>query len=335
MLPELERVPRLKLASTPTALQEAPRLAAAMGLRRLLVKRDDNTGLAFGGNKARKLEYLVADAVGAGADVLLTVGGPQSNHCRSTAAAARQAGLEAQLVFNAPEVEAIQGNLLLDQLLGAGWTFAAPGQSPADRMAELAEELKAAGRRPYPIPSGGSNGLGALGYVRAALELDAQLTQRGDQPTRVVCAAGSCGTLAGLTLGLALAGREAQVVGVSVSSSTPDRVARTREVMADACSLLDLALPPAAPVIWDQYVGPGYGVATELSTRALQTAARAEGLILDPVYTAKALGGLMGEVAAGRVGADDLVVFIHTGGTPALFADSTLYWRPDEAPRCL
>jgi len=246
MLPELERVPRLKLASTPTALQEAPRLAADMGLRRLLVKRDDNTGLAFGGNKARKLEYLVADAVGAGADVLLTVGGPQSNHCRSTAAAARQAGLEAQLVFNAPEVEAIQGNLLLDQLLGAGWTFAAPGQSPADRMAELAEELKAAGRRPYPIPSGGSNGLGALGYVRAALELDAQLTQRGDQPTRVVCAAGSCGTLAGLTLGLALAGREAQVVGVSVSSSTPDRVARTREVMADACSLLDLALPPAA-----------------------------------------------------------------------------------------
>ena len=200
MLPELERVPRLKLASTPTALQEAPRLAADMGLRRLLVKRDDNTGLAFGGNKARKLEYLVADAVGAGADVLLTVGGPQSNHCRSTAAAARQAGLEAQLVFNAPEVEAIQGNLLLDQLLGAGWTFAAPGQSPADRMAELAEELKAAGRRPYPIPSGGSNGLGALGYVRAALELDAQLTQRGDQPTRVVCAAGSCGTLAGLLI---------------------------------------------------------------------------------------------------------------------------------------
>src|SRR5205814_401764 len=159
MLPELERVPRLKLASTPTALQEAPRLAADMGLRRLLVKRDDNTGLAFGGNKARKLEYLVADAVGAGADVLLTVGGPQSNHCRSTAAAARQAGPEAQLVFNAPEVEAIQGNLLLDQLLGAGWTLAAPGPGRAHARGD-GGRLLAAG------PGAATGGSGDLGSVR-------------------------------------------------------------------------------------------------------------------------------------------------------------------------
>ena len=329
MLAELERVPRFELASTPTALQEAPRLARAIGLRRLFVKRDDNTGRAFGGNKARKLEYLVSDALREGADVLLTVGGPQSNHCRSTAAAANRAGLAAHLVFNAPEVGAVQGNLLIDRLLGAAWSFAAPGQAPAARMAELVEELRQAGRRPYAIPSGGSNGLGALGYVRAAQELDVQLSERGERPGHVVCAAGSCGTLAGLTLGLALAGREAQVVGVSVSSSTPDRVARTREVMAEACEVLDLALPDAAPLIWDQYVGPGYGVATELSTRALETAARAEGLILDPVYTAKALGGLMAEVESGRLRADDPVVFIHTGGTPALFADPGLYWRPD------
>ena len=329
MLAELEVVPRLELASAPTALQEAPRLAQALGLRRLLVKRDDNTGLAFGGNKARKLEYLVADALRMGADVLVTVGGPQSNHCRATAAAARRAGLEAQLVFNGPPVAAMQGNLLVDQLLGATWTFAAEGQPVAERMAELGEELRRAGRQPYLIPSGGSNGLGALGYVRAALELDSQLAELGARPTQLVCAAGSCGTLAGLTLGLALAGRELTVVGVSVSRSTADRVARTRAVMEEACSLLDVPTPPAAPVIWDGYVGPGYGIPTELSRRALQLAAGCEGLVLDPVYTAKALGGLLGELEAGRLSADAEVVFVHTGGTPALFAATDLYWRPD------
>jgi D-cysteine desulfhydrase family pyridoxal phosphate-dependent enzyme len=329
MLAELERVPRLELATTPTALQEAPRLAHALGLDRLLIKRDDNTGLALGGNKARKLEYLVADALRGGADLLVTIGGPQSNHCRATAAAARVAGLEAQLVFSGPPIEAVQGNMVLDRLLGASWTFAAPDQSAADRMAALAEELRAAGRRPYVIPSGGSNGMGALGYVRGAFELAGQVAERNLRPRYVVCAAGSCGTLAGLTLGLALAGSEAQVVGVSVSSSTPDRVARTREVMAESCSHLGIELPDAAPLIWNQYVGSGYGIPTDLSRRALEVAARTEGLILDPVYTAKAFGGLIGELEAGRVKRDDLVVFIHTGGTPALFADPELYWRPD------
>jgi len=329
MLAELERVPRLELASTPTALQEAPRLARALGLQRLLVKRDDNTGLALGGNKARKLEYLVADAQREGADVLLTVGGPQSNHCRSTAAAARLAGLDAQLVFSGPPVAAVQGNLVLDRLLGATWSFPGPDQTAAARLEELADELRAAGRRPYVIPVGGSNGLGALGYVRGALELDAQLAERGERPDYVVCAAGSCGTLAGLTLGLAVAGRAVQVAGVSVSTSTVDRVGRTRQVMEEACSILDLALPDARPVVWDQYVGAGYGIPTDLSRRALELAAGCEGLILDPVYTAKALGGLLGEVEAGRVAPDDLVVFVHTGGTPALFAETELYWRPD------
>ncbi len=329
MLAELERVPRLELATTPTPLQEAPRLARALGLRRLLVKRDDMTGLGLGGNKARKLEYLVADAVRQGADGLLTGGGPQSNHCRSTAAAARLAGLEAQLVFSGPPVPEVQGTLILDRLLGASWSFPASGQTAEDRLQELSEELRAAGRRPYLIPMGGSNGIGALGYVRGALELQAQLDERGDRPGYVVCAAGSCGTLGGLALGLAVADSTAQAVGVSVSRSTRDRVARTREVMEEAGSLLDLALPDAAPVVWDQYVGGGYGIPTELSQRALELAAGNEGLILDPVYTAKALGGLLGELEAGRTQAGDLVVFIHTGGTPALFADADLYWRPD------
>jgi D-cysteine desulfhydrase family pyridoxal phosphate-dependent enzyme len=328
MLPELERVPRLNLATTPTPLMETPRLAAALGLDRLLVKRDDNTGLALGGNKARKLEYLVAAATGAGADILLTVGAPQSNHCRCTAAAARAAGMDAHLVFNGPPVEEVQGNLLLDRLLGATWSFS-PDRPAADRMAELAEELRAAGRRPYVIPGGGSNGLGALGYVRCALELAQQLAGRRERPRYLVCAGGSCGTMSGLTLGLALAESDTQVAAVNISNAVPDRLARTREIMAESCGHLDMALPDAAPVIWDGYVGSGYGMPTELSTRALETTARAEGLILDPVYTAKAFGGLIGEIESGRIERDDLVVFLHTGGTPALFADPALYWHPD------
>jgi D-cysteine desulfhydrase family pyridoxal phosphate-dependent enzyme len=328
MLPELERVPRMELAITPTPLQETPRLAAALGLDRLLVKRDDNTGLALGGNKARKLEYLVAAATRAGTDILLTVGAPQSNHCRCTAAAARVAGMDAHFVFNGPPVDEVQGNLLLDRLLGATWSFSSD-RPASERIAELAEELRAAGRRPYVIPGGGSNGLGALGYVRCALELADQLAAHGGRPRYLVCAGGSCGTLSGLTLGLALVGSDAQVAGVSISNSVPDRVARTREIMAESCEHLDMALPNAAPVIWGGYVGSGYGMPTELSTRALETAARTEGMILDPVYTAKALGGLIGEIEDGRVKRDDLVVFVHTGGTPALFADPALYWRPD------
>jgi 1-aminocyclopropane-1-carboxylate deaminase/D-cysteine desulfhydrase-like pyridoxal-dependent ACC family enzyme len=196
-------------------------------------------------------------------------------------------------------------------------------------MAEVAEELRTKGRRPYVIPGGGSNGLGALGYVRCGFELIEQLSQRAEQPRYVVCAGGSCGTLSGLTLGLALAGSEAQLAAVSISNSVRDRVARAREIMAQSCDLLDLALPDVVPEIWGGYVGQGYGMATELSVRALETSARTEGLLLDPVYTAKAFGGLIGEIAAGRVKHDDLIVFVHTGGTPALFADPKLYWHPD------
>lgn len=145
----------------------------------------------------------------------------------------------------------------------------------------------------------------------------------------MVCAGGSCGTLSGLTLGLALAGSHAQLAAVSISNSVPDRVARARVIMAESCEYLDLALPDAVPEIWGGYVGPGYGMQTELSKRALETAALTEGLVLDPVYTAKAFGGLIGEIEAGRVKRDDLVVFVHTGGTPALFADPTLYWHAD------
>ncbi|TMD75277.1 MAG: pyridoxal-phosphate dependent enzyme [Chloroflexi bacterium] len=320
----LGRLPRLQLATLPTPLQEAPRLAAAIGLDRLLIKRDDNTGLAFGGNKARKLEYLVADAARLGADVLVTLGAPQSNHCRMTAAAARVAGLECRLVFAGQPIEQVQGNMWLDRFFGATWTFA--GDRPAPEcMASVADELRASGRNPYVIPGGGSNGLGALGYVSCAFELAQQLRERGEHPRYVVCAGGSCGTLSGLTLGVALSGIDAEVVGVSISRSVPDRVAKVRQIMAESCGHLDLPVPDASPTVWGDYIGRGYGMATELSQRALETVAFSEGILLDPVYTAKAFGGLMGEIEAGRVRRSDLVVFVHTGGTPALFADPAEY----------
>jgi L-cysteate sulfo-lyase len=328
VLARLETLPRVELATAPTPLQEMPRLAAAIGLDRLLVKRDDLTGLAMGGNKARKLEYLVAAAMREDADVLVTTGAPQSNHCRITAAAARVCGMDAHLVFRGREITEVQGNMLLDQLFGAAWSFAGD-RTPAQCMEEVAGRLRREGRRPYVIPAGGSNGIGALGYVRCAFELVEQLEGRGGRPRYVVCAGGSCGTLSGLTLGLALAHSETRLAAISISRSVPDRVAKAREVMSESCALLEVEQPDTVPLIWDGYVGPGYGMETDLSRRALEVAARSEGLVLDPVYTAKAFGGLIGEIEAGRVRRDDLVVFVHTGGTPALFADPSLYWHPD------
>ena len=328
MLAELDRLPRFELATLPTPLQEAPRLAKAIGLDHLLIKRDDNTGLAFGGNKARKLEYLIADAMQQSADVVITLGAPQSNHCRMTAAAARVAGMDCELVFAGQPIEEVQANMLLDRFFGATWSFAG-ARPPPEVVAARAEELRSGGRRPYVIPGGGSNGLGAVGYVGCALELAEQLGERGDKPRYIVCAGGSCGTLSGLTLGVALAGLESQVVGVSISRSVPDRVARVQEIMAESCELLDLPAPEAAPEVWGDYIGPGYGMQTELSRRALNTVAWSEGILLDPVYTAKAFGGLMAEIEAGRVKRSDHVVFVHTGGTPALFADPALYWHAD------
>ena len=327
MLAQLDALPRVGLAVAPTALQEAPRLAAAIGLDRLLIKRDDLTGLAMGGNKARKLEYLVADAVAQGADLLITTGAPQSNHCRLTAAAGRVAGLDAHLVFRGRAIDEVQGNMLLDQLLGATWSFAGD-RTPDECMKEVAAKAAAGGRRPYIIPAGGSNGRGALGYVRCAFELTEELRSRGETPRYVMCAGGSCGTLSGLTLGLALAGGP-PLAAVSISRSVPDRVAKARQIMAESCAILEVDDPKAAPIIIDGYVGPGYGMTTELSRRALELAARTEGLILDPVYTAKAFGGLIGEIEAGRIKREDLIVFVHTGGMPALFADPKLYWHAD------
>jgi D-cysteine desulfhydrase len=290
------------------------------------VKRDDNTGLASGGNKARKLEYLLADARARGADALLTVGGVQSNHARMTAAAACRLGMACHLVLDGVAPETRNGNLLLDDLFGATVEFLpdAPLAALHGAIAERAAALEQAGRRPYLIPIGGSSGLGALGYVAAARELAEQAEAAGIRVGAIVVAVGSTGTLAGLTLGAQLYLPETKVIGVSVSSPAVRCRGKAARIADEAARRLALpaALPAAAFSITDAFLGPGYGIPTPEGLAAIRLAARTEGLVLDPVYTGKALAGLAGLAAEGRLPAPagTAVVFWHTGGLPALFA---------------
>ena len=318
----LERIPRERLAHRPTPLEDAPRLGAAISLPRLRVKRDDATGLAFGGNKARKLEFLLADARSQGADVLLTTGGAQSNHARMTAAAARRLGMEAILFLcDAPPAEE-QGNLLLDRILGAEVRFlpGLPLEEIYRRMEAAAEALRHAGRRPYFIPVGGSTALGCLGYVDAVRELAEQAGGRA--PDALVIAAGSTGTLAGVLLGTRLFLPRTRVYGISVSPPAPAGRRKCARIAAEAAALLGVDWQPAPeeiPIL-DDWLGAGYGIPTPEGMDALRLAARTEGLLLDPVYTAKALAGAIGLAARSELRPEDEVVYWHTGGAPALFA---------------
>jgi len=317
----LDAVERVPLAALPTPLVEAPRLAAHAGLARLLVKRDDATGLALGGNKARKLEYDLAGAARGDCDVLVTIGGTQSNHAAMTAAAARRLGLDVKLVLGGPDFARFDGNLLLDVLYGAEIRYLVDdddNDALAAAMDAWVDELRRAGRRPLALPIGGSTGAGALGYVRAAREMAGQL---GDGRVQIVTAVGSCGTLAGLTLGARLFLPRARVVGISVSRAAGAVVPRTAELAADAAALLGIAPPLDAAGIecHDAWVGE-YGVPTAAGMAAVDLAARLEGLVLDPVYTGKSMSGLL-DLARRRVLDPEIpVVFLHTGGLPIAFA---------------
>jgi D-cysteine desulfhydrase family pyridoxal phosphate-dependent enzyme len=313
----LEKLPRTRLATLPTPLEDAPRLTDALGGARVLVKRDDLTGLAFGGNKTRKLEYLIADAVAQGADTVITAGAAQSNHCRQTAAAARRAGLRCVLVLSRSEHNELQGNLLLDALLDAEIRLDA-----GSTMAEVADELRAAGRRPYVIPVGGSNGLGALGYAQCVLELQVQLLERGQSIDYLYVSSGSGGTQGGLMLGQRMYSAPYQIVGVSPGGKAEGvRNAATRAANDGARLLgLDLTFGPDDAIVHDEFVGPGYAIPTPASNEAIRLFAQTEALIVDPVYTSKAAAALIEHVRTGRIPRDATVCFLHTGGTPALFA---------------
>lgn len=314
---------RFRIATLPTPLQHLPRLSQQLGGPQLYIKRDDLTGLAFGGNKTRKLEYLVADACAKGATHLITAGGIQSNHVRQTSAAARLAGMQAELVLQCPVTDPEpQGNYLIDRLLDARCHIIPADGDVNQGMEDLAIKLREAGQVPYVIPVGGSSPVGALGYVSAMLELNEQLWDQGIPATHLYHAGGSGGTQAGIVLGARLYGGEYDVCGVAVSGTSEQKIERASELVNETAALLGVANPVTSDDLRvdDSQVGEGYGIPTEATLEAMKLLAMSEAILLDPVYTGKAFAGMIADIRNGALTDDHTVVFLHSGGTPALFA---------------
>ena len=341
----LAKQPRASLTMLPTPINEAIRLREALGgpahCPRILIKRDDLTTLGLGGNKARKLEYLVADARAQGAVTLITTGAVQSNHARMTAAAAATSGMRCVLVLTTTkDVPEVSGNLLLDRLYGAEVRlvpsidpmFAVGNDEPV--VAEAVAEETRAGRKPYVIPVGGSSGVGVLGYVGGSAELVDQLAQSGIAPSRLYYASGSRGTQAGLTLGAKLCGAPYRVYGVAVSGGEPEKIERAKRIANEAAERLHVPerLDYSDLATDQNFIGDGYGIPTREALEAITLLARTEAILLDPCYTAKAMAALIDHVRRSEVAPSECVVFLHTGGTPALFtADFGSYLPSSQA----
>lgn len=315
-------IDRVPFAVVPTPLQPMDRLGATLGFAPgcLWVKRDDLTALAGGGNKARKLEYLVADAVAHGARTLVTAGAAQSNHVRATAAAARQVGMGCVAVLGGDAPELDEGNVVLDRLLGVEIVWAGEYEAYAlERdLAETMMRLDHDGRAPYEIPLGGASAIGTLGYVRAADEIMAE----APQGSIVYTATGTGGTQAGLVVGI---GHHERVRGVDVGA-VPDVDRRILELVPAAASLSGREMPNGALQLDRERVGKAYGSFTRDAREAIRLTADAEGLVLDPVYSGKAMAGLIHDRRSGRLAPDQPVVFVHTGGLPSLFTARTAAW---------
>ena len=312
--------PRVPLVLEPTPLHAAERLSGELGVP-VLLKRDDLAGTGLGGNKLRGLEYLIADALGQGCDCLVTGAGPQSNWTMLAAMACVRYQIEPHIVCYGSSA-ADEGNMRLHRWLGVDVRFTGdPDRSSVDAGIEaVTAELRAAGRRPYPVPRGGATPLGALGYVRASVELAAQLEALGERPSGLWLATGSCGTQAGLVAGAALTGAPYEVVGVTVSRPVAECRERVRALAAGAAALGGIAAALAEPAVVGGWIGPGYGAASAEGGRAARTVAAAEGIFLDPVFGAKAMAALIAECRAGRVRGTQ--VFLVSGGAPTLFAGS-------------
>ena len=318
----LGKFPRVSLTHAPTPLEEMPRLTKSLGGPRLLIKRDDCTGLAFGGNKTRKLEFLVGDALAQGADTVITAGAVQSNHCRQTAAAAAKLGLRCILVLTPSREKAYTGNILLDEMLKADVRLVDGGEDVEPTFERVIEEVRDAGGNPYLIPIGGSNSIGAMGYVSLVEEMLYQANQRGTVIDYIVSATGSGGTQSGLIVGSLALNTGIRVIGIGVSRSKEESYARISRIAAETVERLGIQCSIASDDIevHDEYIGEGYGAVTPGMVEAVRMVAETEGIILDPVYTGKAMAGLIDLVRMGRFSSEDTVVFMHTGGTPALFA---------------
>ena len=320
----LARFPRVRLAHLPTPLEPLPRLSEALGVE-LWIKRDDCTGLAGGGNKTRKLEFLLGDAFEQGADTLVTQGAVQSNHVRQTAAAAAAHGLHCEVILEertgSKATDYVHnGNVLMDRLFGAGIRFVDGGSDMPAELEKTAAEVRARGGRPYVIPGGGSNPIGALGYVDCAREIVVQADELDLPIDRIVTATGSAGTHAGLVAGRAVMGADIPVLGIGVRAPKPKQEENVLKLARQTAALLGRPdAVTAEMVVADcDYVGEGYGLVDGAVIEALKLAARTDAMVLDPVYTGKAMKGL---IALARTGAlqGETVVFIHTGGAQGLF----------------
>ena len=321
---QLEALPRFCLSEFPTPIHYLESFSRTLNGPAILMKRDDLTSLGMGGNKTRKLEFLIGEALKQGKDTLVTAGGLQSNHCRLTAAAASKANLSCHLILNGERSENPNGNLLLDTILGANLHYCERKDREA-KLSQVAEDLLAAGQNPYVIPVGGSNGVGTVGYVAAMLEVKIQLKDMHIKPDAIVFATSSGGTQAGLTLGAKTTNFPGQVLGISIdqtktgddsflpvlteiANTTAQRIGSHIQLGEEDFSLNC------------DYLGAGYAMPGDSEFNAIRVLAQSEGILLGPVYTARAMGGLIDLVQKGYFKKDQTVLFWHTGGTPELFA---------------
>jgi D-cysteine desulfhydrase len=323
----LARFPRRRYTQGWTPLERMERLSALLGGPDLYIKRDDLLGLAGGGNKTRKLEFLVADALAKGADTLVTCGAVQSNHCRLTLAAAAKEGMKCRLVLEERVAKSYDpdasGNNFLFRLLGVEAITVVPtGVDLAAEMQKAADAVAALGRKAYIIPGGGSNPIGALGYVSCAEEILAQTHELGLKLDRIVCASGSTGTHAGLLCGLIGNTSHIPLTGINVRRTRQEQEPNVHKLAQETAALLGIAggIPRDAVTALGDWVGPGYSLPTPEMVEAVQMVARVEGILLDPVYTGKAMAGLIALIRKGEFSKGERVLFVHTGGSPALYA---------------
>jgi len=308
---------RVHMAHLPTAVEPLPRISKMFMGTELWIKRDDQTGLAFGGNKTRKLEFFIADAQQSKAGCIITRGALQSNHCRQTAAAAARFGLRCILILSGHQPREVQGNLLLDLLFGAQIVWAG-NDNPEQTLQRVIDKKKSEGSNPYSIPMGGSNALGAYAYALAMEEFLGQNTP----VDRIILATSSGGTQAGMILGAMLFGFEGIITGISVNEKAPALRRRVSALVREAAALMDkdINLQEDDIVIRDEFIGKGYAKVSELEIHAIRLFAAQEGILLDPVYTGRAAGGMLALIRSGAIGKDENILFWHTGGAPALFA---------------
>ncbi len=320
----ISNMPRQSLGFFPTPLVELAKLSDKLNGPKIFMKRDDNTGLALGGNKTRKLEFIMGDALKQGADTVITAGAAQSNHCRQTAGAAASLELECHLVLGGEEPDQVQGNLLLDQIFGCHIHWAGAHRKGED-IPKIVEQLKKEGKKPYVIPYGGSNELGAIAFVEAFREMEAQRQSINTTFTHIVFASSSGATHAGLILGDRIFASDCQIVGINIDKGEMDQVPFDEHIVALANSTarlidIDYQFSDSDLILNDDYVGEGYGVIGHLENEAIATLAQTEGILVDPVYTGRAMGGLLDMIRSGQIKQTDRVLFWHTGGAPALFA---------------